>query len=191
MAMNLAVSWWAIVLRGAAAILFGLFALIFPPAVVTALVLLFGAYAILDGALNLAAAMRAPQGGRRWGWLAFEGSVSLVIGLIAFFWPGPTAVALVYMFAFWALVTGIAKIAAAVRLRRQIRGEWLLGLSGGLSVAFGILLFIVPGAGLVVIAICIGVYAIVFGALLVGLGLRLRAWSRGSEPQIPAGARTV
>jgi uncharacterized membrane protein HdeD (DUF308 family) len=181
MAMTLVVKWWAVVLRGVAAIVFGVVALFWPPSAVAALVLLFGAYALVDGVFNLVAAATAPRLGRPWGWLAVEGVVSIVTGLVAFFWPGLTAIALVLVIAFWSVVTGIAEILAAIWLRRYIKREWLLALSGFLSLAFGVLLFLAPVAGAVAIAIWVGAYAIVFGSLLVWLGLRLRAWGREAE----------
>jgi uncharacterized membrane protein HdeD (DUF308 family) len=183
--MNLASNWWALALRGAAAIVFGLIALISPPSALAALVFLFGVYAVVDGVLNLISAARA-HGGERWGSLALEGMVSLICGLLAIFWPGITALALVMLIGAWSVITGIAEIAAAVRLRKHIQHEWLLGLSGVLSIVFGILLFVAPVVGLVVLAVWIGAYAIVFGALLVGLGFRLRAFSRTLEQQSPA-----
>jgi uncharacterized membrane protein HdeD (DUF308 family) len=117
--------------------------------------------------------------------------VSVLAGLVAFFWTGLTALALVMLIGAWSIIIGAAEIAAAVRLRRQIEGEWLLGLSGVLSVLFGILLLIAPGAGMVALAIWIGAYAIALGVLLVALALRLRSWARGSEQSFPQGARTI
>ena len=177
MAMNLANHWWALVLRGVAAVIFGVLALLYPPGAIAALVVLFGAYALVDGIFNIVAAVRTPRGGQRWGWLLFEGIVSVIAGLVTLFWPGPTALALILLIGSWSIVTGIAEIAAAIRLRKQIQGEWLLALSGVLSVAFGALIFVAPAAGAVAIAIWIGAYAIVFGALLIGLGVRLRSWA--------------
>jgi uncharacterized membrane protein HdeD (DUF308 family) len=145
---------------------------------VAALVLLFGAYALVDGIFNLIAAFRAPREGKRWGWLAFSGVTGVATGLIAFFFPGITALALVLLVAAWSLVTGIAEIVVAIRLRREIEHEWLLGLSGLLSVAFGVLLFLMPAVGAIALAIWIGAYALVFGGLLIALGIRLRNWSR-------------
>jgi len=136
MVSNLAENWWALVLRGIAGVLFGIVALVWPPGAVTALVLLFGAYALVDGIFNLIAAFRAPREGKRWGWLAFSGVIGVATGLIAFFFPSITALALVLLVAAWSLVTGVAEIVVAVRLRREIEHEWLLGLSGLLSVAF-------------------------------------------------------
>ena len=188
MAMELARNWWALALRGAAAIIFGVIALFWPPAAIAALVAVFGAYALVDGIFNLVAAVRAGRSGQRWGALLFEGIVSLLVGVLTLFFPGVTALALALYVAAWSLVTGVAEVVAAIKLRQQIQGEWLLALSGILSIAFGILLFISPLVGAIAIAIWIGAYADVFGALLVGLSLRLRSWaSRQQQTQIPAG----
>ena len=184
--MNLAQNWWALALRGAAAILFGLVALFWPPGAIAALVAVFGAYALVDGIFNLVGAVRAGRAGQRWGALVFEGVVSILVGFITLFWPRLTALALVLWVAAWSLVTGVAEIVAAIRLRKQIEGEWLLVLSGILSVAFGILLFISPLVGAIAIAIWIGAYSLVFGALLVGLSLRLRSWA-STQSHLPAG----
>ena len=186
MALILASNWWALVVRGIAAIVFGIAALIFPPGAVAVFVLLFAAYAVVDGIFNLVAAFRGARQGERWGSLAFEGLVSLICGVLAFVWPGLTALAFVLLIAAWSVVTGVAELAAAIALRKQIEHEWLLGLLGALSIVFGILLVIAPGPGLVVIAIWIGAYALVFGALLVALGLKLRSWAKQLEQHGPA-----
>ena len=191
MVRNLAQNWWALVIRGAAGVLFGIAALVWPPAAVAALVLLFGAYALVDGIFNIVAAVRAPAQGRRWGWLMFSGVIGIATGLIAFFFPGITALALVLLVASWSIVTGLAEIVAAIRLRKLIRHEWLLILSGLLSVAFGVLLFLVPAAGAVALAIWIGAFMLVFGALLIAFGVRLRSWgrtNRSSQTGMPGAA---
>jgi uncharacterized membrane protein HdeD (DUF308 family) len=191
MARNLAENWWALVVRGVAGVLFGIAALVWPRGAVAVLVLLFGAYALVDGIFNLIAAVRAPREGNRWGWLALSGVAGIATGLITFFYPGITAVALVLLVAAWSLVTGIAEIIAAIHLRKYIEHEWLLILSGLLSVAFGVLLFLLPAAGALALAIWIGAYALVFGALLIGLGLRLRSWGRANrkaERSVPGAA---
>jgi len=186
--LSLARNWWALALRGAAAIVFGIIALFWPPAAIAALVVVFGAYALVDGILNLVAAVRAGRSGQRWGALLFESIVSLLVGILTLFFPAVTALALVLFVAAWSLVTGVAEVVAAIKLRKVIEGEWLLALCGILSVAFGVLLFISPLFGAIAIAIWIGAYSVVFGALLVGLALRLRSWaSRQQQTQIPAG----
>jgi uncharacterized membrane protein HdeD (DUF308 family) len=188
MALSLARNWWALALRGAAAIVFGFIALFWPPAAIAALVAVFGAYAVVDGIFNLVHAVQAGRAGERWGWLLFEGIVSLLVGIVTFFSPGVTVVVLLLWIAAWSLVTGVAEIVTAIRLRKAIRGEWLLALSGIVSIAFGALLFISPLLGAIAIAIWVGAYALVFGALLVGLSLRLKSWaSHQQRTQIPAG----
>jgi uncharacterized membrane protein HdeD (DUF308 family) len=170
--------WWVVALRGAAAVLFGLLALIWPGITLFALVIVFGAYALVDGVLMLVAAFGnrngvAVGGGDR-GWLIVQGVASIVIGILAFVWPGITALALLWVIAAWAVVTGVLEIVAAFRLRRELSREWLLGLSGVLTVLFGLLLVIWPAAGALTLVVLIGVSAIVFGVALLGLGLRLR-----------------
>lgn len=171
---NLTRYWWAVVLRGAAAILFGIMALIWPDITLIVLVALFGAYVLVDGIISLATAIAGSRGRGRRGWLVFEGIVSVLLGVLTFLWPDITALVLLWVIAAWALVTGVLEIVAAVRLRREIRGEWLLALGGVLSVLFGILLIVWPAAGALAVVFLIGIYAIMFGAALVGLGLRLR-----------------
>ncbi len=187
----LADRWWVLVLRGAAAVIFGILTFIAPGASVFALVALFGAYAIVNGVLLLAATASVPAGVPRWGWLLFESIASIVAGVLTFIWPAITALVLLYLIAAWAIVTGVGQVIAAVRLRETIRHEWLLGLMGVLSIAFGVLLAVFPGAGALAVVIWIGAYALVFGALLVALGLRLRSWGRSSAREAPPGAVPV
>ncbi len=167
--------WWTLAVRGGLAALFGLAALIWPGITLRVLVWLFGFYAVVDGLLALAALLVGGRlaSGRR-GWLLFEGVVGIAAGVFTFLWPRITALVLLYLIAAWAVVTGLLELAAAVILRRELRGEWLLALAGVLSVAFGILLAVRPGEGAIAIVSVIGVFAIVFGAALLVLGLRLR-----------------
>jgi len=170
----LARNWWALAIRGAAAIVFGLLALVLPGVTLAALILLFGAYAIVDGVFNLIAAFRGRTETRPPWLLAIHGLVSLAAGIVAFVMPGLTALVLVYVIAVWAIVTGALEVLAAMRLRDEIPNEWWLVASGVLSVVFGLLLVIAPGAGALALVLWIGAYAIFFGALLIGLALRLR-----------------
>jgi uncharacterized membrane protein HdeD (DUF308 family) len=163
--------WWAFALRGVAAILFGLLAFILPGATLIVLVWLWGAYALVDGVLALLSAFRTDHD-HRWG-LLLEGIVGVGVGIVAFAWPDLTAVALLYIIAAWALLTGVLELVAAVRLRRVIQNEWWLVLSGIVSVLFGLVLIAAPGAGALAVVWLIGAYAIVFGILLVGLAMRL------------------
>jgi uncharacterized membrane protein HdeD (DUF308 family) len=183
----LAARWWMLVVRGAVAILFGIVAIAMPAISLYTLVLLWGAYVLVDGAFNVIHAVRGARAGRRWGWLLFEGIVSIMAGVLTFAWPRITALVLLMLIAFWAVLTGVAEIAAAIRLRRRIRGEWLLATSGVLSILFGVLLLVYPGAGALALVWMIGAYAIVFGALLIGLGLRLKRWGRSHGRPMPTG----
>ena len=184
---HLAERWWVLVVRGAAAILFGILTFVLPGLSLLMLVMLWAAYALVDGLFNLVHAARGARAGRRWGWLLFEGLVSVAAGVLAVVWPDITAFALLVVIAAWAVVTGVAEIAVAIRLRRQLRGEWLLVVSGVLSVAFGVLLMVFPGPGILTVLWMVGVYAILFGGLLVALGWRLHGWHRGSvQPGTPA-----
>lgn len=186
--IQLANRWWLLVVRGIAAILFGVLVFVAPRMSLLALVLLWGAYALVDGAFNLGLALRRARAGRSWGWLAFEGVVSLLAAAVAFFWPGITALALVLVIGARATLAGIAQIAAAIRLRRQIRGEWLLAFCGVFSILFGVALFAFPGAGALALLWLIGTQAILVGAFLAGLGLRLRSWRRSIGHAVPPGA---
>lgn len=158
---------WLVGIRGVLAILFGVLAFIWPGLTAIALVYMFGAYAVFDGALTLAAAVRDRQTKPRW-WLGIlEGIVSVIAGIVAFVWPAPTAVALVLLIGVWAVITGILEIAAAIRLRNEIRGEGLLALGGLISIILGVILFLNPGAGVLGVTWAIAGYAILFGILLI------------------------
>jgi uncharacterized membrane protein HdeD (DUF308 family) len=165
-------------LRGLFGIALGVLTFIWPAMTLVALVFLFGAYALVDGIACIAGAVRAVETRHRWGILVLEGIAGIVTAAITVFWPGITALALVWVIAVWAIVTGVLELVAAVRLRRQVSGEWLLVLGGVASVVFGGLLVISPIVGGLVIALWIGAYAFVFGILLLALGFRLRSLGR-------------
>jgi uncharacterized membrane protein HdeD (DUF308 family) len=184
MVIAFASRWWTLAARGIAAILFGILTFISPGLSLFTLVILFGAWAFADGVFNLVMALRTRKG-ERWGWLGLEGVTSIIVGILTFFWPGITALSLLFLIAAWSVVTGIAEVVAAIRLRKMIRGEWLLGLSGVLSIVFGFLLFAFPGAGALAVIFWIGAYSIVFGTLLVALAFRLRAWARDTSHHVP------
>jgi uncharacterized membrane protein HdeD (DUF308 family) len=187
MNMALARNWWAVSLRGVLAIVFGVLAFVNPGLTLGALILLFGAYSLVDGVFAIVAGLRAAQRHERWWPLALEGLASIVVGIIAFLMPLAAAFALLMIVSAWSIVTGILRIAAAIRLRREIKGEWLLILNGLLSVAFGVVIAIAPGAGVVTLVWLIGMYAIIFGVILVALGFRLRG--HGARAAAPARAR--
>jgi uncharacterized membrane protein HdeD (DUF308 family) len=180
--------WWVFVVRGLAAILFGILTFVVPGISLLFLVTLWGAYALFDGVLNLVFAAREARAHGSWGWLVFEGIVGILAGVLTFAWPGITALVLLIMIAAWAVFSGVAEIAAAIWLRREIRGEWVLAASGFLSIVFGVLLFAFPGTGALALLWMIGAYAILFGGLLVGLGLRLhRRSGRRVDRAFPTG----
>jgi uncharacterized membrane protein HdeD (DUF308 family) len=185
MVVVLAYNWWVLALRGIAGILFGIIALLMPGAAVAAIVLVFGAYALVDGVLTIVAALRTRDRQPRWGMMLLEGIISIIAAGIAFLAPALAAIALVALVAAWALITGVLEIVAAFRLRKVIRHEWLLGLAGVASVVFGIALALAPLIGAVVLALWIGAYALVFGAIQLALAFKLRKWAReaGRGPQ--------
>lgn len=174
----LARNWWLVALRGVAALLFGLLTLFNPAVTLAALVLLFGAYALVDGVFTIVSALANRHGESHWVALLVGGVLSVALGVLTFLMPGVTAVVLLYCVAAWAIVTGGAQIAAAIRLRKVITGEWLLALAGVLSVAFGLVLVVFPGAGALAVALWIGAYAIVLGIVLIAFAFRLRSWGR-------------
>jgi uncharacterized membrane protein HdeD (DUF308 family) len=176
--MVLANSWWTLAVRGALAILFGIIAFLAPGISLTALVLLFAAFAFADGVFAIVAAVRGIRRDERWWAFLLEGVLGVMVAVLTVLWPAITAMVLVLLIAAWAVITGVLEIVAAVRLRREIKGEWLLALAGVASIALGVLLALNPGAGALALLWLIGAYAIVFGALLVGLGFRLRGCLR-------------
>ncbi|HUZ50421.1 MAG TPA: HdeD family acid-resistance protein [Candidatus Dormibacteraeota bacterium] len=171
---SLARNWWALLLRGFAAVLFGGLAFLVPGTTIYALVILFGAYAFVDGVFAIASAVRAAEAHERWWPFVIEGVIGLAIAAITFFQPHITAFALYITIAVWAFLTGIFEIVAAVQLRKAIAGELLLIVSGVLSILFAALLVAFPQVGALTIVYIIGAYAMVFGVLMIGLAFRLR-----------------
>ncbi|MBU7582982.1 MAG: HdeD family acid-resistance protein [Nostoc sp. TH1S01] len=173
---RLARNWWTLALRGTLAIIFGLAALFWPGITLTALVFLFAAFA-LGGGILLAIAGFKDHLGNLHGWLlVIEGAIGVAVGVMAFIWPGITALVLLYLIAAWAIITGIFEIVAANHLRQEIDNEWLLIAAGIASLVFGILLIIWPIAGALAILWVTAAYAIVFGILMLLLAFRLRKW---------------
>jgi uncharacterized membrane protein HdeD (DUF308 family) len=181
---SMARNWWTLLVRGIVAVILGIAVLVWPGIALSALVFLWGAYAVVDGIFALVMAFRGqPAYANRWV-VALQGTVSLIAGVIAFVWPGITALALLYLVAFWAIFTGILELVAAIQLRKELTGEFWLGLDGVLSIVFGALLIFYPSAGLLSIVWLLGIYAIVYGAALIILGFRLHgAAPRGDTPQ--------
>lgn len=180
-------NWWAVLLRGVMAVLFGILTLVWPQITLGVLVFLFGLYAALDGVFALVAAVRAAERHQRWGVLVLEGVIGILAALAALFYPGGTAITLLYIIAFWAIVTGIMEIIGAVILRRFIANEWFLILAGALSVLFGIVLIVNPGVGALSVVTIIGAYALIFGISLIALALRLRSGTPTGRTMTPSG----
>ncbi len=172
---TLAANWWALALRGIVAVLFGLLTFFLPGITLVTLVLLFGAYALVDGVFNAIAFFRVAS--HHWA-LLIEGVIGIIAGILTFAWPAITAIVLLYLIAFWAIFTGVFEIVAGIRLRKVIANEWLLLVMGVLSFLFGLLILFAPGAGALAIVLWIGAYALVFGVFLLALAFRLRGHRR-------------
>ena len=186
MSEALARNWWAIALRGALAIVFGVAALALPGVTMLSLVLVFAAFAVVDGVLAIVAAVRSARRHQRWGLLVLEGLVDIAAGVLAFLWPGLTILIFVMIVAAWALVTGVLMTAAAFRLDLD-HGRWWLALGGLASIAYGVLLIVAPLIGALVLTWWLGAYALVFGVFLLILAFRLRA-RHGGEAHLPQSA---
>ena len=181
-------NWWMFAVRGVAAIIFGVLALIWPGQTLQALVLVFGAFALVDGIFAVIVGIASRRYFERWWAVLLEGVAGVVIGLVTFFWPNITGLALLYLIAAWALITGIFEIVAAIQLRRVITGEWMMILGGLLSIIFGVLLFVFPSAGAISLVWVIGIYAIVFGILEIVFAYRLHALLRELDKTVVTGA---
>ena len=166
--------WWLVLIRGVLAVLFGLYALFAPAAAVLALVFVYGFYAIMDGVAALVVGFRH-RNTSHWGWHVVQGVVSLLAGLVALFWPGPTAVAIVLIIAAWSIVLGVTEIVEAFTARKHGSSSWGWLLAGGiLGVLFGIVLFTQPVAGGLALLWVVGVFALVFGVVFIVWAFRLR-----------------
>jgi uncharacterized membrane protein HdeD (DUF308 family) len=188
-ATTLAHDWWIFLVRGIVAVLFGFLAFIWPQITLFVLVLLFGIFAVVDGLLSLARAFGAGRIGTSWVWPLVGGVLGIAAGVAAFVWPHITALVLLYIIAAWAVVTGICAIIAGITLFQEISNEWLLIVGGVISVLFGLLVFLHPGAGALALVWLIGFYAIVLGVAQIALALRLRDWQhrevRGGTAGMP------
>jgi uncharacterized membrane protein HdeD (DUF308 family) len=169
-------NWWALGLRAAAAILLGIIALTVPGVTLAAIVTMFGIYAIADGLFAIIAAVRGVRRHERWVAMLFEGIIGVAAGTVALFWPAIGALALTYLVAGWAMATGIFEIAAAVRLRKIMTGEWLLMIGGALSILLAIGVALFPGVGMVFLVWWLGAYALAYGLVSLVLAIRVRRW---------------
>lgn len=169
--------WWLFVLRGVVGIVFGLVAFVWPSKTAEVLVLLFAAWMIVEGGSSLVAVLRGGEEPRAQGrsalLLALEGLLGIAAGVVAFVWPQPTLVVIALVAGAWALVSGVLEILVAIRLRRELQGEWLLALAGAASIVAGVVLIAFPTVGVVSLTLVLGAYAVAFGIVLIGLGIRL------------------
>lgn len=181
---NITRNWWMLLVRGIAAILFGAAILIWPGIALATLVLLWGAYALVDGIFAIVMGIRSRTQYEHWWVTVLEGVVSIIAGIVAFVWPDITALALLYVVAAWAVVTGVLEIVAAIQLRKEIADEFWLGLSGVLSVLLGVLLVVYPGTGMLTLLWVLALYEIAFGVSTIVLSFRVRALGHtGSNQQ--------
>jgi uncharacterized membrane protein HdeD (DUF308 family) len=179
-------AWWSLAVRGAAALLFGILTLVWPGITLWALVLLFGGYALVDGVTTVGAVLVGdPDARGRRGRLLLHAVVGIAVGIVTFAWPDITALALLYLVAFWAFVTGVLEIAAAVELRRVMRRAWVAGVIGAASVALAALLVIRPRTGALAVTWAIGWFAVVTGLLYLAVAWQVR------KLHAPFGGRTA
>jgi uncharacterized membrane protein HdeD (DUF308 family) len=173
----LAQNWWAFALRGVLGIVFGLIAIFLPGVTMLSLVLVFSAYALVDGVFAIIAAGRAIRRHERWGFLLLEGIVNIIAAAIAFLWPGITVVSFVFLVGTWAILSGGLMLSAALRLQLD-HGRWWLALAGLVSVTYGVVLIAAPFIGALVLTWWLGAYAIVFGSALIAVAVKLHARQR-------------
>ena len=177
--VDIARSWWLILVRGLAAVVFGILALAWPGLTLLVLVVFFGAYALVSGVSELFAGFR--HGAQSRAWLIISGILSILAGVIALAWPGITSLALLFVIGVWAIVSGVSEIVAGIHLRKQIDNEWLLIVGGALSVIFGVLLLAQPGPGLLSLAWLIGVFAVLYGISMIALAFRVKNFTSGAR----------
>ena len=167
--------WWVLLIKGMCAVLFGAIAFASPGITLWALIILYALFALADGIGGVVLGIRGGADGRPWWEMILLGVLGIVAAIVAFSWPGLTAVVLLYVIGFWAIVRGVLEISGAIKLRKVIDNEWWLILSGLLSVAFGVILFARPGAGALALVLVIGGYMVAAGILMIALSLRLRS----------------
>jgi uncharacterized membrane protein HdeD (DUF308 family) len=184
---DLSSRWGWVVLRGVVAILFGLLAFSRPGVMSLTLLMLFAAYAFVGGIATIIAAARRERAGASWGALMLDGVLGIAVAIVAVLWPATALIAFVWVIAVWAIVTGALELASAVNLRKVIDHEWALGLAGALTIVLGVVLLLRPVVGAVVVVWWLGAWALAFGALMIGLGFRLRGVAHGHGGHLPAG----
>lgn len=174
-------NWWTLLVRGIVAVIFGILAIANPKTTLTVLLLFAAAYVIVDGILSILASLTAAERGRGWGWLLVSGILGVAIGVAMFVWPDVTALVLLYLFVAWLLVIGVMQLVAGIRMRRLISGALWIALAGVLSIVLGFYILANPEAGLIGLLWIIGIYAILFGAMMIMASLQLRRWYRNGH----------
>jgi uncharacterized membrane protein HdeD (DUF308 family) len=172
--MRLARNWWLFLLRGVLALIFGVVAILFPQTAFLSLVLIFGAFALVDGVFALIAAFSGGARTENWWWIILEGIFGVLIGVLTIVQPAAMATAWLLVIATWAIVTGVFEIITAIRLRKEITGEWALILGGVISVLFGVAAAVYPASGAFAIGFLVGIYAVIFGLIFIWLAINLR-----------------
>jgi len=173
--------WWMILIRGVLSVLFGIMVFSWPGISLLSLVLLFGSFILADGFGNVVTAIGGRHENENWWVLLLAGLAGAALGILTFFKPGVTALALLFYIAIWAIATGLLEIVAAIRLRKEIEGEFWLGLGGLASVVFGMLLVARPGQGALAVLWLIAAYAIAFGVILIILAFKARGFVKRIE----------
>jgi len=171
-------NWWALALRGLLAVIFGLLAFVWPTITLAVLVLLFGAYAMVDGLFAIVTAVAGRTSYEQWWFLLLQGLAGIAVGVLTFVWPGMTALVLLYLIAARAIVIGVLEILVAIQLRKEMTGEWAWILGGIVSLLFGLALAVWPGRGALTLLWLIAAFAVMFGVLLIVLAFRLRKWGK-------------
>jgi uncharacterized membrane protein HdeD (DUF308 family) len=171
--------WWQVAVRGLIALLFGILLLVWPGVSLFVFAIFFGAFAFVDGIFTLVAAVNYKAGAGQRAWLFVRGILGIIVGIVTFFWPAITELALVLLIGAWALVTGIMELNFAFRSVRETGAKWLFAVSGILSIILGILLLVRPVVAIIVVIWAIGAYAVLAGIVLIVLGFRLRSQKAG------------
>jgi uncharacterized membrane protein HdeD (DUF308 family) len=178
-AMNalLARNWWVAALRGAAAIVLGLLAILWPAITLLTLVMIFAAYCVIDGVFSIVLAIRGARRKERWVLLLLNGLLGFAAAAVAVLYPGLTIIVFVIMLAAWAIISGGLSIASAIRLK-ETHGRWWLLAGGLIAVLFGLVLIALPPLGILTLAWLVGAQALIVGSVLLALAYQLRARSR-------------
>jgi len=179
-------NWWATVLRGLIALVFGIIILAWPAATILVLIVVFGVFALVDGLFNLVFGIMAASKKEKWGLLLASGILGILIGVIVLARPGVALVALYYLLAIWLIASGVVEIAAAFELDAPTAAKALLGVFGLISIVIGVLLVVYPISGIETVVLLIGIYAIAVGILRIILGFLIRSWAK--EPPSAAAA---